>query len=471
MSNMNRIIPVVIGAPLSQRDRVDRLVQYCKELDGTIVKVIPVDDSTFQAQFTNNEFGCRQAHALRTVANQINGPFIWLEADSVPLKPMWANELRAEYKRGGKEFMLSSDSHPPHDLIGGIGIYGANTRWLVPNQFPRAGWDGWMLQHLSPVIHFSPIIQHSYGIYPSNVLGTQCNPHLFPRDAKMIRDNAVIFHRDRFQGLIPNTTLPAEVPVTAPTQSAGPVVMRHSGDIGDIIAALPILRAQGGGKMVLFFDKDAPKGMCARESLKGKRFEMLKPLLEVQPYVHGVEWNDDISIGREESFRETARPKYESLLERQANHVGQVVDTSPWLVVPNVQQHNRIICARSPRYHNPFGFPWREVGETYRDQLLFIGLPDEHKAFEEVMGRKVERADTPNFLEIARLIAGAPQFMGNQSSPLWVAMGLGVKVICEGCPDHPNSEIPRMGSSWAYTPEDMQMLRASLEMIAANRAR
>jgi ADP-heptose:LPS heptosyltransferase len=124
-----------------------------------------------------------------------------------------------------------------------------------------------------------------------------------------------------------------------------------------------------------------------------------------------------------------------------------------------VEPHNRIVCARSLRYHNPIGFPWRELGETYGDQLLFVGLPDEHAAFEKLLGRSIEHANTPDFLEIAKIMAGAPQIVANQSAPLWVAMGLGRKVICEVCPAVPNSVIPRPGSYFAMTAAHMAVLR------------
>jgi hypothetical protein len=245
--------------------------------------------------------------------------------------------------------------------------------------------------------------------------------------------------------------------------------MRHSGDIGDVIAALPILRARGGGKIVLFYDPAAPKGMCARESLKGRRFEALKPLLEVQPYVHGVEWQDDIQIAREESFRETLRPMSESLLQRQAQHLGMwPIDSSAWLTVPDVVQHGRIVCARSPRYHNS-NFPWRDVANTYRNQLLFVGLPEEHGAFETTLGRRVEHAKTENLLDVARLIAGAPQFIGNQSAPLWIALGLGTRVVVEGHPQVPNCEIGRPNAFYVYERGSMHTLRTALAQVAARR--
>jgi hypothetical protein len=93
--------------------------------------------------------------------------------------------------------MLSSDSNPPHDLVGGIGVYGGIARRLIPVGIEKIGWDGWIINHIKPLVAFTQLIQHSYGDYSNG-----CKPHIFPRDRKMIRNNSVIFHRDKLQGLI-----------------------------------------------------------------------------------------------------------------------------------------------------------------------------------------------------------------------------------------------------------------------------
>jgi hypothetical protein len=443
--------PVIVLAEC-QREAVERLVTHCKNLDGTKITVLEAPACT-----TLPYPKCNDASFHFAAAHFKGRPFFWMEPDSIPLKAGWLQALSDEYYRAGKEFMLSSDSHPPHDLVGGIGIYGPHTHWIIPKEFSENAWDFWMYHHTRPITHWTPLIQHSYGRY----FGGKANPHRFPRDKSILREDALLFHRDKFQDLL----VPEEA--AAKDDSRSGVVMRHGGDIGDVIAALPILRARGGGKIILFHDPNAPKGMRGRESLEGTRFEVLKPLLEAQPYVTNVEWGVGVDTN---NFRLTPRPKTESLLERQARHVGVwPVDLSPWLDVPEFEPHNRVVCARSPRYHNPYSFPWAEVAETYGNRLLFVGLPGEHAEFERLLGCKIEHAKTENLLDVAKLMAGAPQVVCNQSAPAWIALGLGVKMILEGNPDVPNTELPGRDNFYSYTPEQHDILRRALAKVRAQR--
>lgn len=186
---------VVIVKAARQTKEVNNLVRHIKQLDGTEVIVLDVFEETELYPDRNN-------YALRQAAKAIPGePFFWLEPDCVPLCAGWLNKLESEYVRAGKEFMLSSDQNPPHDMIGGIGVYGPSTRWLVPKDVPEYGWgwDTWMDNHIPHLIHKTPLIQHSYGIYDEFGVA---EPHRFPRDREMIRENSLVFHRDKHQDLI-----------------------------------------------------------------------------------------------------------------------------------------------------------------------------------------------------------------------------------------------------------------------------
>lgn len=183
---------VVIVKAKSQVKEVDKLVEYCRWLDGTDVLVIQNDEKVTSYPERNN-------HALQQAFNYMGDtPFIWLEPDSIPLRIGWAGILAREYHRLGSDIMLSSDTHPPHDLVGGIGVYGKLARKLIPAGIKADGWDGWMIKNIKPLISFTPLIQHTYACYD----GGKCEPHIFPRDRHLLRKDAVIFHRDKFQGLI-----------------------------------------------------------------------------------------------------------------------------------------------------------------------------------------------------------------------------------------------------------------------------
>lgn len=450
----NPVYPVIVRAE-KQKDRVDRLVRHIKDLDGTDVTVLDADGE-LPWPWSNNANA-----AMRQAAAHFKGKaFCWLEPDSIPLRPHWLRDLRAAWLQGGKPIMLSGDSHPPHDLVGGIGVYGPDTHWLIPKQIRDRGWDLWIFNHIPELIHHTPLIQHSYGVYS----GIHAEAHRFPRDQHIIRPDAAIFHRDLHQDLILQPDAAKLQEIVTP----GEQLFRHNGDLGDVIAAMPIFRALGGGKVILCESTDPKPGMMPRESLRGARYEALKPLLESQSYITGVEWAGNTVDMTD--WRTILRPRSENLIERQARHLDLwPVDTSPWIHLTDIAQTDRVIIARSARYHNHIEFPWKDVVDTYGKRILFIGLPPEHAAFEALVGAKVEHAVTDNLLDAAKLIAGGLQFIGNQSCPLWIAMGLGAKVICEVWPHHPNSTIARPGSFFAATSEDMQTLRGAFATVRAKR--
>jgi hypothetical protein len=197
------LIPPVLVMVDHQREKAGKLWEYCRELDGTIIIIIEQVGEN-PPVYPENAFHSGQAQALHQAAEIMgNRPFIWLEPDSIPLKAGWVRALTDEYHRCGKKFMISSD-HQRHDLVGGIGVYPAETSWLVPTDYEKSSWDLWLIQCVPHLVYRTPLIQHSYCIY--NDAGFCRDTHRFPRDQGMLRKEAVIFHRDPFQDLLTNTT-------------------------------------------------------------------------------------------------------------------------------------------------------------------------------------------------------------------------------------------------------------------------
>lgn len=193
-----------------------------------------------------------------------------------------------------------------------------------------------------------------------------------------------------------------------------------------------------------------------RESLKGKRFEAIKPLLESQPYIKSVRWGErhtetDFDFS---DFRVNYVHR-ENLACWQGRHCGiERLDESKWIdVAPSPESRGRVVIARSPRYHGP-SFPWHKVVQEHRNKLLFVGLPEEHVAFEKHVGARIEYKPTENMLYLAKIIAGADLFIGNQSSPSWVAMGLAQNLIQEVWPTHPNSMTHRPNARFIFSEKD-----------------
>jgi hypothetical protein len=198
------------------------------------------------------------------------------------------------------------------------------------------------------------------------------------------------------------------------------------GDIGDCIAALPILRQLGGGKLTMV-PTPHPQG---RPWEAGAR--LLIPLIKAQPYIEDVEWSphhpeSDYNVSY---FRTMGCYKRDqSLTLSQAAAIGLTeVDHSPWLTArPSAHSAGRSVFARSMRYQNP-RFPWRQVMDKWGEGGLFLGLANEHAAFKRW---RLEHYPMRDFMDAAELIAGADRLVANQSCFGWIAMGMGTPLIQE----------------------------------------
>lgn len=168
--------------------------------------------------------------------------------------------------------------------------------------------------------------------------------------------------------------------------------------------------------------------------------EVIIPLLAAQPYITEVEHNDNPD-GVTHCFHDfrTKSPHlwirggelHYNLATWQAGWFGILpsdLDLSPWLTVERKEEDSkgRAVVSRSLRYQNP-SFPWAQYISEHGNPI-FVGLREEHHSFPH---RETEWRVTENLLQVAELIAGSLIFIGNQSAPLWIALGLGHPLICE----------------------------------------
>jgi ADP-heptose:LPS heptosyltransferase len=86
--------------------------------------------------------------------------------------------------------------------------------------------------------------------------------------------------------------------------------------------------------------------------------------------------------------------------------------------------------ARSPRYRQSHDL-WKRLTSTYKDKV-FVGLKAEHEDFENRFG-PIPFYPTTDYYQLCRVIAGAQIFIGNQSCPLHLALGMLKTVVVEEC--------------------------------------
>jgi hypothetical protein len=196
-----------------------------------------------------------------------------------------------------------------------------------------------------------------------------------------------------------------------------------------------------------------------------KDYEFMKPFMEAQEYITSFETLDNTSEVTHNLDR--FRPAF-------VGHPGNYVDcyadefgvrdpevkeglrNTPWLRVANPRPipGKPYVINRTARW---LPTDTRDTWDQWRfegveKQSVFVGLPEEYAAFKQFSGWDIEYVATNNMLELAEVIAGCSQFVGNQSVALSMAIGLGVDWVCEArkdlplerneCyfPDHPRGE-------------------------------
>lgn len=235
-------------------------------------------------------------------------------------------------------------------------------------------------------------------------------------------------------------------------------VFSHSGDIGDLLAALPVIRQLGGGEMVLF---PAP---YTGWRMTRERVADLRPLLELQPYIKGVRWAPKPKGKNLDEWRRRYDP-YKNLTDMLAQLFGQPHPEreQPWLKTDVPKRIARVLFGRSRRYRNPH-VDWHQIYEEYAGQAVFVGTPDEHRDFQQEFG-PISYHYSPTYLDLARVVAGADLVVVNQTSIRWLAEGFKVPVLVEVEPKINNTHWQRAGAFYLYGPSDIPAL-ADLENIA-----
>lgn len=215
-------------------------------------------------------------------------------------------------------------------------------------------------------------------------------------------------------------------------------VFSHSGLFGDLIYALPTVRALGGGRLMLF------PSAATDYLMTPERAQSIGELVRRQPYVHGVTWQGGPTGVNLDAWRGHYQDHLNlSDMVCEVFGVPHSPREQPWLFV-EPRRTARIVLHRSARYRNP-NFPWRRVWEEYRREAIFVGLPKEHAEFCDTVG-PISYIHTEDMYELARLIAGGELFVGNQSSPFAVAEGLKVPTVLEIDPKCNNCHWDRRGN-------------------------
>jgi hypothetical protein len=108
---------------------------------------------------------------------------------------------------------------------------------------------------------------------------------------------------------------------------------------------------------------------------------------------------------------------------------------------------------RTARYQN-LNFNWTRFIEKFHKVMVFVGTEQEYELFSGFAPAcKFDYYPTANALDLARVIAGARWFAGNQSLALAIAHGLYKSVVVEEWGLNANCRIERPNAVYGMAEE------------------
>jgi len=215
----------------------------------------------------------------------------------------------------------------------------------------------------------------------------------------------------------------------------------HSGDLGDIIYSLPVIKFKGAGglsirqNMQIIDEKlryfkimrlDEKKEDNTLPGIDKDKFEFIKPLLVNQKFITDCKYGDPEGLFTNlDYFRKDTG--HNNLIEKYQNvfSVPESLYETPWIETYN-RHVSDIIISRTNRYHNK-NFPWKEIIKKYKNNLTFIGLESEHALFCEKF-EKVNFYKIKDALEASAILSACTLFIGNQN--VFYAIAEALKKSC-----------------------------------------
>jgi len=245
---------------------------------------------------------------------------------------------------------------------------------------------------------------------------------------------------------------------------------------GDIVYSLCLIKMLGGGNLYVKLDgldtfcRDVlgwPNGAGeASGRLTQQDYDIIAPLLKAQDYL------DEVAVWTNEEIDEDFSDHWKMHLIKgwQGNQtecyalaaklnihdpeIRKKLLYESWLtpVKPIKIQGKPIVVNRTHRHlHGADGSGWNDfIKNGLSDYGVFIGTEEEHTSFEETFKISIQYRKTEDLLEASRIIQGCEQFIGNQSSALSIAIGLGKTYWCELRADWEQTKTPHdgYGDTW-----------------------
>jgi hypothetical protein len=444
-----KLDPAGIGYPL--------LIVHDREFDPRALakqaKPLFKSVSTFEYEpcACGAEWPRPQNHAWQSTARYVATldrcePWLWWEQDAVPACAGWAKRIDEAHRKGGRAFSGCVTKGGEHTYLAGVAVYPGDVALRAENAILTRGspWDVVMsvMDRIVPqTADIEPVIKHEYRADGGGKRWTSLAD---------IPKGCALWHRCE-DGSLQRLFLGEAQPEPEPAPSRGSLcgTFYDSGDFGDTLYKLPTVKAMGGGRY-LMGPHSRGKVFGLREVMDKPRFDMLAPLLRLQPYLRSVELVDGPPV-QCVNLNEMRRWHYPPLGHRGASLADRCslwylnregLWKEPWLRVDKPATDVDVVFNRTTRWQGNLN--WIAVVAALGGRAVFVGTPGEHKEFVGRYGKVPYRA-TAGLLEAARVIAGAKLFVGNQSACYAMAEGLKVPRLLEICPAAPDCNYPGPG--------------------------
>ncbi len=219
------------------------------------------------------------------------------------------------------------------------------------------------------------------------------------------------------------------------------IKIKHSGNIGDLIYALPSMRKASrlhGNKIELILCIDQPADYPQGHPLGGvmmntKMAEMAFPLFVMLDFIGLVSITDDPNIECDYDFDRFRRigHKYTGHISKWVHYVYPELtcDLSEPIFIQGTP-HDKIVFNRTQRYHGD-NFDYLFI-KKYGPEMIFVGLESEFNIIRKKLPG-MEYRPVNDFLEMAQLIKGGKFFIGNQSMAFALAEIMKVPRVVEVC--------------------------------------
>jgi len=249
---------------------------------------------------------------------------------------------------------------------------------------------------------------------------------------------------------------PKTIKIETPKPKNGEKTFKHSGDMGDLIYSLPVIKYLKGASC-LYLNPDGlplPKYDGSRSGLDKHMIAFLKPLLEAQDYIDEVRtWSGekvDIDL---DQFRKKGIQYHRVNLCQAILGVFKVpfkITYEPWIEVKPKKRVASTVFSRTKRYRNT-KIDLRPYLVKYPNSA-FIGLFDEWYMFCKQVGH-IKYHQVSNALEMGEVINQADLFIGNQSFPMSLAIAMHKPFIQEVYPICQNCIFQRPEATYLIKPE------------------